>query len=86
MFYSLFCCLFLTTNTLYYLELGGCLVHFILFYVLECKDIPNYKKKKLESKLRAKGMASKVLKKINVKQKFLYHRSKYPIPACKNLL
>ena len=45
MFYSLLCCL-LTPSTLHYLVLGGCLVYFILFMYMKCKDIVICKKSK----------------------------------------
>ena len=40
----------------------------------------------LDSKLSGEAMASKVLKKINTKLKFLYHQSRYLTPAYKRLL
>ena len=39
----------------------------------------------LDSKLSGKAMASKVLKKINSKLKFLHRKSRYPTPAYKRL-
>ena len=40
----------------------------------------------LDSKLSGEAMASKVLKKINAKLKFLYHQSRYLTPAYRRLL
>ena len=40
----------------------------------------------LDSKLRGEAMASKVLKELNAKLKFLYHQSRYLTPAYRRLL
>ena len=53
---------------------------------IEQQETVEYLSCQLDSKLSGEAMASKVLKKINAKLKFLYRQSRYLTPAYKRLL
>ena len=65
-------------NSIPYISFAG--------YSIKQHNTVEYLGCQLDSKLRGEALASKVLRKINVKLKFLYRKSTYLTPAFRRLL